>query len=146
MSIIRAIEKAYQKAKERKYDKIYFSIDLHDTIIKGNYVNGTYDFINDDVKRCLQMLSRFDEVVLILWSSLLEEGKEDIRTFLEFHGIYFDYINCNPDEENTFYADFSQKFYFSVLIDDKAGFDPDYDWHSIMIWYQNRVADVDFIF
>jgi hypothetical protein len=135
MSIIRAIERAYRKAEERNYDKIYFAIDLHDTIIKGNYVNGEFDFINKDVKICLQMLSKREEVVIILWSSLLDEGKEEIRTFLEFHGIRVDYINCNPDEPNTSYADFSQKFYFSVLIDDKAGFDPEDDWYDIMNWY-----------
>jgi hypothetical protein len=51
--------------------------------------------------------------------------------WLASHGIHVDHYNCNPDEKNTPYADFSLKPYFNILIDDKAGFDPNTDWDGI---------------
>lgn len=138
MSVIKAIEKAYKKAEERGYDRIYYAIDVHDTILKSNYENGDYEFVNEDAKKCLQMITLRKEVYIILWSSLTETEKENVGIFLYRHGCYIDDINENSLEEDTSYADFSQKFYFSVLLDDKAGFDPDTDWKAIMEWYEDK--------
>lgn len=140
MSIIKAIEKAYKKAEERGYERIYYAIDVHDTILKSNYENGGYEFVNEDAKKCLQMLVYFNEVRIILWSSLYDQQKSEIMQFLADHGIYFHSFNENPMEPDTEYAKFSEKFYFSVLLDDKAGFDPDTDWKAIMEWYERNQA------
>lgn len=138
MSIIKAIEKAYKKAEERGYDRIYYAIDVHDTILKSNYENGGYEFVNEDAKKCLRMFARHEEIRVILWSSLTENEKENVAIFLYDNGCYVDDINENTLELDTEYADFSQKFYFSVLLDDKAGFDPGTDWKAIMEWYEDK--------
>lgn len=140
MSIIKAIEKAYKKAEERGYDRIYYAIDVHDTILKSNYENGGYEFVNEDAKKCLQMLSDRPEVEIILWSSLYRTEKYRVMDFLSDSRIDAYSINSNTLELNTEYADFSQKFYFSVLLDDKAGFDPETDWKAIMEWYERNQA------
>jgi hypothetical protein len=44
------------------------------------------------------------------------------------HGIMPQYFNENTAVENTATGNFSSKFYFSVLLDDKAGFNPETDW------------------
>ncbi|HET8688959.1 MAG TPA: hypothetical protein VFM18_20305 [Methanosarcina sp.] len=138
MSIIKAIENAYKKAEERNWDRIYFAIDVHDTILKSNYQDGSYEFWNDSSRYALHMLSMRKEVRIILWSSASKEEQEKIATFLYRHGCIVDFFNENPEQPNTSYADFSEKFYFSVLLDDKAGFDPDTDWDKIIEFYKYK--------
>ncbi|HET8686090.1 MAG TPA: hypothetical protein VFM18_05420 [Methanosarcina sp.] len=138
MSIVKAIEKAYKKAEDRGWDRIYFAIDVHDTILKSNYENGEYQFINNAARYAMQLLSMRKEVRIILWSSASEEEQENIATFLYRNGCIIDFFNENPEQPNTAYADFSQKFYFSVLLDDKAGFDADQDWDKIIEFYKYK--------
>jgi hypothetical protein len=69
---------------------------------------------------------------LILWSSCHPEEYSAIIGFLEQHGIAVDYFNENPEIENTPSGNFEKKFYFSILLDDKAGFDPETDWDEIL--------------
>lgn len=136
MSIIKAIEKAYQKAESRNWNRIYFAIDMHDTILKSTYDSCKYEFVNESAKHAMRMLSERPEVVIIIWSSTyVYDFHTKINAFLESEGIVFDFINENPLEHSNSYADFGQKFYFSVLLDDKAGFDPDVDWDRIIQFY-----------
>ena len=136
MSIIKAIEKAYEKAEKRGWDNIYFAIDIHDTIIKSNYQNGGYEFINDSARYAMQLLTTRKEVVTILWSSMSLIDMIEISEWLSNHDIFVEFLNANPLERNTNYACFDKKFYFSVLLDDKAGFDPDVDWDRIIQYYK----------
>ena len=139
MSIIKAFENAYTKAEKRGYDTIYVCVDLHDTIIKSTYdQSGIYEFINEDTKLCLRELSTRKEICLILWSSLKEDDKFKIDEFLFNNRIVVPQINENMFECDTKFADFSEKFYFSILIDDKAGFDPNTDWNLIREWYKQK--------
>lgn len=130
--IVKAIEKAYKKMHERNWDKIYYSIDLHDVCLKSNYESGGYEFFNKKAKEGLYMLSNLEESVLIAWSSCHPGEHSDILDFFEAHDIHFSYFNENPLEPSTKTGDFTDKFYFSVLIDDKAGFDPDIHWQEII--------------
>ena len=54
------------------------------------------------------------------------------------HDIYSWEFNFNPAIENTKTSCFDDKFYFSVLLDDKAGFDPDTDWKLIYDYLKNK--------
>ena len=48
-------------------------------------------------------------------------------------GIEFSYINENPEVAGkTEWGDFDTKMYANVLLDDKAGFDPEEDWHALL--------------
>jgi hypothetical protein len=134
--IIKAIERAYRVMRERKWDTIYWAIDLHGVCLKSNYENGGYSFINEEAKAGLQAISRKQENVIILWSSCHDHEKKAIKDFFSENHIIVDYFNENPDEANTKTGCFDQKFYFSVLLDDKAGFDPDIHWREIINFYK----------
>ena len=54
------------------------------------------------------------------------------------HDIYSWEFNFNPTIENTQTGCFDDKFYFSILLDDKAGFDPDTDWKLIYEYLKRK--------
>lgn len=138
MSIIKSINRAYQIKEERNWDTIYWAIDLHSTCIKSNYVSGEYEWINEDAKQCLQLIRSLKETRLIMWTSSFLEAQEEALEFFNNHNIYFDYGNQNPEVWNTKTGCFDKKFYFSVGIDDKFGFDPDTDWKLIYEWLKSK--------
>lgn len=139
MSIIKAIERAYAVMKERNYENIYWAIDLHGVCLKSNYKSGNYKWINEDVKECLQLISSLKENKIIIWSSCYpKEWWENIGDWLSKQ-IYHDFLfNYNPYIQNTDTGCFDRKFYFSILLDDKAGFDPDTDWKLIYEYLKNK--------
>ena len=47
------------------------------------------------------------------------------------YGIEFDYINENPECKDTALCSFAQKFFFDILLEDKAGFVGETDWIEI---------------
>ena len=131
--IVKAIIKQYTKAKERGWDRWYWTIDIHETIMGPTY-NGEGDIprtMYEGAAACLQKLSRRKDARLILGTS---SKRQDIEKYLEFfktNDIIFKYVNENPDEPSTPYADFTNKPYFSVMLEDKAGFEPEKDWKAI---------------
>ena len=50
---------------------------------------------------------------------------------LSEYNIKIDFFNNNPEAKNTEYGDFTVKPYYNILLDDKAGFDPEEDWRII---------------
>lgn len=138
MSIIKAIDRAYQVMVSRKWDTVYWAIDLHGVCLESNYKQGGYQWLNDEVLPALRAISSRDESKIILWSSVHEAEKESIKEFFWGYGINVVAFNNNPYEEETLVSSFKEKFYFSVLLDDKAGFDPSEDWHKIMVYLEGR--------
>ena len=130
--ISNAIERAYNIAKKRDYDTLYWMIDLHGTCLKSNYISGNYEFINDDVLIGLQAIQDQDSSCIIIWSSCHEAAKAPILSFLNEHGIFPDYFNENLEIEDTATGAFGEKFYFNIGIDDKFGFDADTDWMEVV--------------
>ena len=51
--------------------------------------------------------------------------------FLKDNGIVFDYLTENPEVPNTENGNFTDKFYYNFLLDDKAGFYPTEDWDKV---------------
>ena len=134
MSIIKAINKAYQDKEKRNWQKIYIFCEIHGTILKPNYEYGN---ISDDfypyAKETLQLLSQMPEVVLATYTcSHLHEIEGYMKIFKENH-INFQYINTNPEVETqkNGYGCYDTKPYFNVLLEDKAGFDPEVDWKNM---------------
>lgn len=131
--IIKTIRFEYEKAKERGWDHWYWDIDIHGTIMKPNY-SGTGDIpriMFNDAPECLQKLTRRKDAKRILWTSSKEDDVVKYQTFFKENDILFDYVNENPLEQFAAHADFTKKHYKSVIIDDKAGFDPEVDWKAI---------------
>lgn len=129
-SITNLFKEAFQKKKERNWEKIFVLVDLHDTIIKGCYNSGefrTFDLISLDAVEVLKLMTLRKDICLILWTSTNRELKIYTEWLDHYHDIQFDYVNENPEVKSTEYAYFGDKMYFNVIIDDKAGFEPS-DW------------------
>lgn len=123
--IARAIENCFHKAREKNWDRTFWAIDIHETIIRGNYnkpgiPTQWYPF----AKAAMKMLSQRKDVDLILYTCSWEHEIAEYLKMFEEEGIHFKYVNCNPDAENTTYGCYDFKPYFNILFDDKSGFDP----------------------
>jgi hypothetical protein len=130
-----AIQRAYQTMEKRGWDTIYWAIDLHGVCLKSNYESGKYEWINEHALEGLKTISKRPENNIILWSSVHNEEKESILEFFHTYGIKVCGFNQNPYEQSNEVSCFDEKFYFSVLLDDKAGFDPYYDWVNVNMFY-----------
>lgn len=139
--ILRAVKLAYEKHSE-KYPHIFWKIDLHGVCLRSSYKAGEYEWINDDVVPALKEIMRCPHSKIILWSSCYEHEQEKIIKFFNDSGVHVDFFNENPMFANTEYGCFDQKFYFSILIDDKAGFDPDTEWKMINDFLTERNKEV----
>ena len=128
------IENTFKMKAANRWPEVYFCIDLHGTIIPSGK---TSDDTNDKLKmypyaqEVLQSLSNRKDVFLILWTSTPLSRLDNIKKFFEENEIKFDFYNENPHAKNTPRSDFNRKFYFSVLVDDRAGFEPETDWYLI---------------
>ncbi len=128
MDLERAIIKAYRTAQERNWDTIYLLVDAHDTICGSNYKDAEEPFYPQAIK-FLKLICDFPEIYPVLWTSCYpDEGPKYINR-LAAEGVHFKGLNETP-VANTKTGDFTKKPYFSILIDDKAGFDPA-DWELV---------------
>lgn len=130
-----AIKVAFMKKFKRGWDKwphMFWAIDLHDVIIPGNYTRN-----NDDreffphAKEVLQWISGRKDMRFILFTSSHQDSICDIVSWLKDHNINVDYINENPECEDNDLCSFNGKFYFDILLEDKAGFEGISDWLNI---------------
>jgi len=122
------IEKTFKTKAERKWHTIYFAVDLHGTIIKPGH--DTVEFYPDAIAVMKWINSRKD-CKIILWTS---SHQAEISNFLyecQINEVHIDFVNENPLESDSLRACFDKKFYFNVLLDDKAGFDGKRDWTRI---------------
>jgi len=127
------IKRAFKTARERNWDRIYVFVDLHDTICPSNYrKSGEHEDMYPMAQETLEYLSKRKDVKLVLWTcSYTDELKETVF-WLGAQGIEMDYVNENPEVENTSLGDFSKKPYVNVILDDKAGFEGAIDWPLVM--------------
>lgn len=130
--ITRAIENCLRSAKERGWEKTYWAIDIHGTILKPNYKTNeiSREFYPDAVE-ALQLLGKRKDIVKILYTCSYPHEIEQYIAHFANHGIHFDHINSNPEVIDGAYGYYTDKFYFNVLMDDKAGFDGETDWAEI---------------
>lgn len=150
--IIKQIKKVFESAKVRNWDKLYFFYDLHETILIPDYDNLQPLRFYPYAKEALQLMSRHPLLVNIIYTCSYPEEIERYLEFFESHDIYFKYVNDNPEVENTRLGDFSQKKYFNVLFEDKAGFDAETEWRDIYYYFAElenpgqTIIDIDFKF
>ena len=133
--------------KLRGWPEVYFCIDLHGTIIpSGKGSDDKTDALEfyPDAKEVLQWLSQRKDIILILWTSTSVKRIAPVWQWLTDNGIYFDYLNGNPHALNTPRSEFDKKFYFSVLLDDRAGFSPD-DGDWLLVAKELEIATGDSI-
>lgn len=126
------IERTYKDMARRGWDTIYVCVDVHDVILEGKYNrhNVGAEYMPNALRVLKQWTARTD-VRLILWSSSHDDATQSVLSGLIQKGIKFDFINSNPECPNTDLCRFDEKFYFNILLDDKAGFEGETDWHLI---------------
>ena len=127
--ITKAFLRALEEKQRRKWNMLYVAVDLHYTIIKG-YTGDNIE-VYPYAKEVLQKLSQSPEITLILFTSSYADALTPFFSWCIQNNILFKYLNVNPECQNNKTGDFSQKFYYNVLIDDRAGFTPETDWESI---------------
>jgi hypothetical protein len=122
----------FAKKEEKKWTKLFWAIDIHDTCVKANYQAGNIptEFF-PGAKEALQRITNREDCTLILYTCSHPHEIEDYLKFFASHGIKFTHVNKNPEAENTSFGFFEHKFYFNFLLDDKAGFDANEDWEVI---------------
>ena len=128
----KTIWKAFDKIESRGWDRLYWAIDIHDTIVEGNYSSdelATKYF--PDAKETLQMLTKRADCVLILFTCCHQNEIDQYLEFFKKDGIEFKYVNSNPEVPNTTLGCFDQKFYTNLYLEDKAGFDGETDWSEV---------------
>lgn len=131
MDIRKAFAAAFIRMKEKDWEKIYVAVDIHDTILRACYDDEeTYDYF-PLAKDALRAMSLREDICLILWSSCHPDKlREYAQHFLD-DGIRFEYLNENPEVENTRLQNFEEKLYMNVGLDDKFGFDAETDWETV---------------
>lgn len=138
MDICKAFDIAFKRAVENDWDFIYVVVDIHDTIVKSCWENEeTYQYF-PWAKECLRLMSKCKNIKMILWSSSYNENIEHYVNDFKKYGIVFDYVNENPEVNNTTFACFDKKLYFNVGIDNAFGFDAEFDWKIIFNYFINK--------
>lgn len=137
MALQKTILKQYGLMGDRGWDTIYWCIDFHGTIKPSSYstVDGTEDYYEGAIE-ALKKISNRKDSRLILWTSSYRDYLEPHIKYMKELGVTFDYVNDNPECTSNKISNFAEKLYFNVLVDDKAGFDPEEDWEMI-----NKVMD-----
>lgn len=127
--ITKAIKKAFDNARVKGWEKTYWGFDIHETMIVPNWKEGAIPTeFYPHAKEVLQMISKRQEIVRILYSCSHPHEIKDYLNFFMANGIVFDYVNENPEVINLKYGCYDKKPYFNVIFEDKAGFDPETDW------------------
>jgi len=130
--ITRSIIKTFKLAREKNWEKTYWAFDIHGTILKPNFERGNISSeFYPMAKEVMQRLMAHKRIVKILYTCSYPKEIEQYHEFFATHGIRFDYVNENPEVTNGGYGYYEDKFYFNVLLDDKAGFDGNHDWLAI---------------
>lgn len=125
--MVKALNKAFETAKRKNWDRVYIGCDIHETILRPTWSKELSTEYYPYAKEVMQLLSSREDVCLILWSCSILETNKKYHEFFKEDNITFDYINENP-MPSTEYADFETKLYFSLGFDDKFGFEPEEDW------------------
>ena len=124
------IDYTFEQKKARNWHRLYWAIDLHDTVITGKYNKFNEGAtIYPHAKEVLDLLYNSNIHRTVLWTSSYTEPVNDIlkRFDLKFH-----YFNENPECPSNDLCHFDNKFYFNFILDDKACFDGNSDWLTIL--------------
>lgn len=125
------IEYQYSIMEKRGWDKLYWAVDIHDTILYADYNNNEPLRFAPYAKEVLQYLTNSNKAYLILYTCSYEDEIQRYLDFFKFHNIIFDDVNENNDVKNNLLGCFDKKLYFNILLENKAGFDMENDWLEI---------------
>jgi hypothetical protein len=135
MSVTKAFQRAFESARKKNWDKIYVAIDIHETMMRPTWSSERSSEFYPYCTSVIRYLSTRKDVCLILWSSSSPINNLEYQKSFSELGMDFKFINSNPEVPSTSYADFDSKFYVNVILDDKAGFDPEEDWIKLFNFF-----------
>ena len=144
MSVANQIQRTFKVSFEKEWYETYWAFDVHGTILKP-----TYNLNEDEMefypfaKEALQEIAKRSDIIMILWTC---SYPHEIQKYVEFfgkNGIHFHHVNENPGISSNMgnFGFYEQKFYFNVLFEDKAGFDPMREWkevYDLMVHYRKE--------
>lgn len=144
------LKEAFTEAKTKGYDHIVIAVDLHNTIISSDIYNNSIEKGNTKMNAVvesmiteavspLRKMSLRKDIQLLLFSGTNNSVLQKIALALQYEfGIEFEHINVyiseNPLKIKT--QSFKEKPYYSILWDDKAGFEI-HDWVKVDIALDN---------
>lgn len=133
MGIVSCIIEQYDIARFRGWEKLYWAIDLHNTLIFPTYGKMEASDVVYYPNACdvMKLLSDREDTRLIMYTCSWPQETKMYRAKFLNDGISFDWVNENPEVDQTKYGYYQEKPYFNVLLDDKAGFKPATDWGNI---------------
>jgi len=136
-------DKSYELFVKNNWDSMYVAVDLHDTIIYPTDTVRDVPFLfYPYAMETLQLLSKLPFIKLILFTGSNKEHRTEFTDMCVKHGIHFRYINENPEcEKSRPTADFTVKFYYNVLLDDRGGFEGHTDWKVLYNWITKTWAE-----
>ncbi|MCI5055455.1 MAG: hypothetical protein MRY83_05055 [Flavobacteriales bacterium] len=130
--IIKAIKNAFNMAIDRGWNKIFWAVDIHQTVIIPNYSAAQIPTeFYPKAKEVLQEISKRPDITMIMYTC---SHPHEIKQYIDYFNqneILFSHVNENPEVKNAAYGCYDKKPYFNVLLEDKAGFDPLTDWLAI---------------
>lgn len=138
MSIIKAIDKSFKIAKERKWDYTYWFFDLHETVIYPDYGDTKQKLqFYPHAKDVLQYLSNRNDIRMGIFTCSYPDEIKKYLKFFRKNKIHFDFVNNkNDDVADTAYGYYRDKPYYNVLFEDKSGFDANEDWWKIKEYFK----------
>lgn len=125
------ITKSFQTNKERGYDVGYWCIDLHGVICKHTHERKHKYTFYKDARTVLRFLTKRNDIILILHTCSHNDSINRAKKWLAGNGIQFKYVNENTEIHSNKVSNFSKKFHYNVLLDDKAGFEGEKDWDIV---------------
>ncbi len=142
MGIIKSIEINHFEYKiKRNWDRTYWFLDIHGTILKPNYSYGnTPTEFYPYALETLQFLSTLSDVVMCLYTCSHPHEIEEYIKLFKLNNINFKYINENPEVKTQLdgYGCYDKKPYMNVLFEDKASFDAETEWEIVLNYLINK--------
>jgi hypothetical protein len=134
------IENSFKVKESRGWDYFFVYVDIHSTILEPDY-GGVAKKYYKHAEETLKKLSDRSDVKLIMYTCSYTNEITQYLDFFSDSGIEFDGINRYP-VENTRGGDFTDKPYFNVLLEDKAGFIGDKDWYIVDYLFGKHPAPI----
>lgn len=143
-SINKIFKEALIDASKKSYDHIVVAVDLHGTLVDSDLYNKWDGSEEDKLSRsiyhsaipALLEMTNHPSVTMYIYSSTKAVSLLRIKNAL--NTLYGIFINISPGlQKESKSQDFSRKPYYSVLLDNKAGFDPNQDWDDVAITVKN---------
>lgn len=133
-------DKAFEVMQSKGWDSIAVAVDLHDTVFKPTYSEELATEFFPNAKETLQLMSQDPRIKMYMYTCTPQNLRLQYKKVLAENGIV---IETTPGPvmdsmgiKANAYQDYNTKPYFNVLLDDKAGFDPDHDWVFLLTYFK----------